>query len=122
MKKRIITGIGLAVVGIPILLLSDYIVYPIALSVLALIAVWELLGVTGFRKSISVWLPSYLIAMALPIISFKVSSVKGALAMIIGIAASLFAYMLYLIGQFEVHRKERKSQSSRNPLLTHPTP
>ena len=104
MKTRIITGIGIAAVGIPILLLSDYIVYPIVLSILAAIAVWELLGITGFRKSISVYLPSYLIVMALPIISFKVSSVKGALAMIIGIAASLFAYMLYLIGFSVVKR------------------
>ncbi len=108
MKTRIITGVVMAVVGIPILLLSDYIVYPIALSILAIIAVWELLGLTEFRKSVSVFLPSYLIASALPIISFKVSSVTGALAMVIGIAVSLFAYMLYLLGFSVVKRGKVK--------------
>ncbi len=108
MKQRIITGAVMAAIGIPILIFSDYIIYPIALSILAIIAVWELLGLTAFRKSIAVLLPSYIIVAALPIISYKVSSIEGALSMIIGLAASLFGYMIYLIGYAVVKRGKVK--------------
>ena len=50
MKVRILTAIGMAVVGIPILIFSDTIAFPIALAILSLFAVYEMLRVIGFDK------------------------------------------------------------------------
>ena len=69
MKVRILTAIGIGVFGIPILVFSDTVVYPIALGMLSLIAVWELLRVFGLHKKYTVSVPSYLIAALLPILS-----------------------------------------------------
>ena len=69
MKVRVLTAIGIGVVGIPILIFSDTVVYPIALGLLSLLAVWELLRVFGLHKKYTVSVPSYLISALLPFIS-----------------------------------------------------
>ena len=51
MKTRILTSVVMAVVGIPILIFSKYIVFPILLSILALAAVFEMFRVLGFDKN-----------------------------------------------------------------------
>ena len=43
MKQRVLTSLGIGVVVIPIMILSKYIVYPIFLGLISVIAVWELL-------------------------------------------------------------------------------
>ena len=45
MKERVLTGMGIVAVLVPILIFSEYIVYPIAMGILARIGVWELLRV-----------------------------------------------------------------------------
>lgn len=67
MKVRVLTSIGIAVVGLPILFLSEYLVYPMAVALLSLAAMYEMTGLTGFRSKPAVWVPSYLIAMAMPV-------------------------------------------------------
>ena len=108
MKTRIITGLVMAAIGIPVLVLSDYIVYPIALALLAIIAVWELLGLLGFRKNIAVFLPSYVIAAFLPIYCYSVKTMEEAQGVIITVATSFLALMLYLIGYSVVKRGKLK--------------
>lgn len=108
MKTRIITGLVLAAIAIPVLILSDYIVYPIALSIFALIAVWELLGLTDFRKNVAVFLPSYLIAAFFPIHCYSVKSLDEAMGVIVTIATLFLAFMLYLIGYCVVKRGKIK--------------
>ena len=88
----------MAAIGIPVLCLSDYIIYPIALSILGVIAVWELLGLTAFRKNIAICLPSYAIVIALPIICYGMRTNEEAMAFLIGASATALCLMLYLIG------------------------
>ncbi len=97
MKTRILTGIVMAVIGIPILIFSKYIIFPILLSLLALIAVFEMFRVLGLEKNYFLSVPAYLIAVALPIFSYYFA--RGEKAKIYGFilaaAAVLFAYLIY---------------------------
>ena len=67
MKQRVLTAIGIGIVGIPVILFSRYIVYPLFLGLLSAIGVWELLRVFGIEKRIEISVPSYLIAGLLPV-------------------------------------------------------
>ena len=96
MKVRVLTSIGIAVVGLPILFLSEYLVYPIAVGLLCLAAVYEMTALTGFRESPCVWVPSYLIALAMPIGAYYADADSFSyLTACIGI---LVAFLFYLYG------------------------
>ena len=66
MKTRIITALVFAAIGIPILIFSDYIIFPIAVSLLSLMSVMEMLRVCGVDKSYLLAVPSYILAVVLP--------------------------------------------------------
>ena len=66
MKVRILTSIGIAVFGLPLLFLSEYLVYPIAVALLAAVAIFEMSALTGMRRNLPVSIPAYLLALALP--------------------------------------------------------
>ncbi len=95
MKTRILTAVGMAVVGIPILIFSKYIVYPILLSLLALAAVYEMLRVLGTEKNYFISVPAYILATAWPIIAYFFAE-DYTLALILAVAMSLFVYLIYL--------------------------
>ncbi len=95
MKTRILTGIVMAVVGIPILIFSEYIVFPILLSLLALAAVFEMFRVLGFEKNYFLSVPAYLIAIVLPILGYYFS-VEYTYGFILSAAATIFAYLIYI--------------------------
>lgn len=98
MKVRILTAIGIFIVGLPILLFSDTLVYPIALGILSTIAAWELLRVLGHAKRLVVAIPACAVAGLLP---FFASSVfvprEKQMSYIAVIALALFLFMLYLM-------------------------
>lgn len=94
MKTRILTGIVMALVGIPILIFSKYIIFPILLSLLALAAVFEMFRAFGFEKNYFLSAPAYLIAVSLPIFSYYFSS-EHTYSFILAAAATLFAYLIY---------------------------
>ncbi len=71
MKVRLLTALVLAIVGVPILFLSEYIIYPIGLGVLSLLSTWEILRVLGARRKYLISIPSYAIALLLPIFAYK---------------------------------------------------
>ena len=96
MKIRVFTSLGIAIVGIPILIFSGYLVYPIALGILSAIAVWELLRVFGFHKRYEVSLPAYLIAALLPVFAHDIFTKGNRIAYILAVASVIFAYLLYL--------------------------
>lgn len=99
MKVRVLTGIGIFLVLLPILLLSAYIVYPIALGILCLIACFELLRVFGLNKNLFCAVPSYIITLAMPIFASDVFAfIDGEREYILIIALVLFAYLVYLAG------------------------
>ena len=94
MKVRVLTSIGIAVFGLPILFLSEYLIYPVAVALLSLAAVYEMSALSGFRDSPCVWVPSYLIALAMPIGAyFSDANTFSYLTLAIGV---LFAFLFYL--------------------------
>lgn len=96
MKQRVLTSLGIGIVGIPLLLLSQYIVYPIALGLLSAIGVWELLRVFGFHKRYEIAVPAYLIAALFPIFAHDLFTENNQTRYILVVAAVMFAYLLYL--------------------------
>ena len=108
MKERVITGIGIGIVGIPLLIFSEYIVYPIFLGLMALIGVWELLRVFGLHKSYDISIPAYLIALLLPIFAHdSITPTEGQGDYLLITATVVFAFLLYLIAVC-VFKKERQ--------------
>ncbi len=95
MKTRIITAAVMAVVGIPILIFSQYIVFPIALSLLCAITVFEMLRVLGVHKNYALTAPVYVIALAMPTLAYFFAE-DYTLAFILVTAAALFVYLIYM--------------------------
>ena len=123
MKQRVLTSIGIGIVGIPILLLSKYIVYPIFLGLLSAIGVWELLRVFGVQKRYEVAVPSYAIAGLLPV--FAHGSITGGdqKSYLLITGAVIFAFLLYLaavcvIGkEIIIHRSEQNKSDKEQSIL-----
>ncbi len=97
MKVRLLTSLGILVFGLPLLLLSEYIVYPIALGVLSCISAWELLRVFGLHKKYAVSVPAYLISALLPFFSSEVFiSAERHNAYMLVMALVLFSFLMWL--------------------------
>ena len=116
MKERVITGIGIGIVGIPIIILSDYIVYPIFLGLMALIGVWELLRVFGLERTYEVSIPAYLISLALPTLAHSsITPTDRQTEYLLFVGTVIFSYLLYLITVC-VFKKERQLKAlEENP-------
>ena len=95
MKVRILTAIGLAIFGLPILFLSEYLVYPVAIGLLAVIANYEMSALSGMRKRYWVMIPAYLIALAMPIVGYYARDIGKYLIIS---AFALFVYLMYTFG------------------------
>lgn len=99
MKTRILTSIGIAVVGVPLLIFSGTVAFPIAISLFALIAAFELLRVFGIHKNVFISAPAYIIALALPIGSYLL---KGTMTVEEYLLLSLLVFFVFLIYLFSV--------------------
>lgn len=97
MKVRLLTALGILILGLPILIFSEYIVYTIALGLLSAIAVWELLRVFGLHKAWVIAVPSYIIAAALPTLTHRdIIPTDRHTDYILVVALVIFLYLLYL--------------------------
>lgn len=97
MKVRLLTSLGIAVFGLPLLFLSEYIVYPIALGILSLIAVFELLRATSLHKEYFVSVPAYIIAPLLPIFAYsEFTAAEDQKSYILLVALVMFGYLMWL--------------------------
>ena len=100
MKVRILTAIGIAVFGIPLLIFSNYVIYPIALGVLCAIAAFELMRVFDVHKNWFVAIPTYIMTALLPCIYFvtvpKNAPQEEVYASIVTLFLTLAIYLLYL--------------------------
>ncbi|MBE6536975.1 MAG: hypothetical protein E7673_03370 [Ruminococcaceae bacterium] len=98
MKTRVITAIFITVALVAILLLSNTVVYSIALSVFAVIAANEVLKAYDLDRKYIISIPSYIVAFALPVLSFLMIEVfvMPALDFIIVLALAMFVLMIYL--------------------------
>ncbi len=97
MKVRLLTALGILILGLPILIFSEYIVYPIALGLLSGIAVWELLRVFGLHKVWVISIPSYTVAFVLPALTHRgIIPADRHTDYILAVALVIFLYLLYL--------------------------
>lgn len=105
MKTRIITAIVAILVLLPILLFADYPILPIALSIVSVIAVFELLRCIGLHRSRAISVPLYLVAAAMPICVRWMTSAyleKTVLAAVIFILLYLFGFLLFSHGKYKL--------------------
>ena len=116
MKERVLTGIGIGVVGIPVLVFSRYIIYPIFLGLLAAIAVWELLRVFGLHKRYVISIPAYLIALAMPVFAhdYFVPNYEQKEYLLI-LATVIFAYLLYLTAVCVFGKEHGLAKAEKDP-------
>ena len=101
MKQRVLTSIVFLAVIVPIILLSEYIVYPVALALLSFMAVFEMLRVLGLHKKKRVCWFAYLVSLIPPIFAhdmFLGEDAEHAMLYLIIIAAVIFVYLIYLMG------------------------
>lgn len=103
MKVRILTAIGIAVFGIPLLVFSEYIIYPIAVGLLCATSAFELMRVFGVHKNWFVSIPTYLMCALVPFCVYLTdirTSGDGAYSKIYNYIALMFTtvavYILYL--------------------------
>ena len=96
MKQRVITAIGIGIVVIPIIALSEYIVYPIFLGIISAIAAWEMLRVFGFEKRFEISVPSYAIAGLLPVFAHSYFTGGNTKSYILFEGIVIFSFLLYL--------------------------
>lgn len=97
MKQRLITAAILIAIALPIVIFSNYIVYPIALSILAARAAFEFLRVFGVERNMLVSLPAYLLVIAFPQFPYFIDE-SSYVSYIAALAASVFIYMIFLMG------------------------
>lgn len=97
MKTRTITAAFILLVTVPLVLLSHFITYSIALGILSLVATFELLRVLGIERRWAVSVPAYVLATVLPFASYFVES-SNTFVYLLTIAALAFFYLIYLMG------------------------
>ena len=93
MKQRLITSAVILGVTIPLVLFSHFITYPIVLSILAFIAVYEIMRTLSVQKEYSLAIPAYIFALALPFATFFVS--EHSMEYLLLLSALMFAYLVY---------------------------
>lgn len=111
MKQRIITAIIAIIIFIPVCIFSNTIVFPIVISLLSAISVFELSKCLGYNKNFFVTIPLYLIALGLPIFRCFVNSNAFFLSHVPIIFIGSIVYILSYI-------MLRKNKDSINEILT----
>jgi phosphatidate cytidylyltransferase len=97
MKTRTITSVFILLVTVPIILLSQYIIYPIALSALAVVATYEILHAIGVDRNWYLSVPAFILAGVFPFASYFVTS-ESSFTYLLTIAALIYVYMIYIMG------------------------
>ena len=106
MKTRILTALGMAIFGVPLLIFSQYIIYPIAAGILSVFALYEMAGVIGVRKNLALTAPTYVIGLATPILAYFFSH-RVTDFIFVGLLV-IMAVMLYFFGYAVVCRGSLK--------------
>lgn len=107
MKTRTITALILTLICVPILLLSKYVVYPIFISLLSVVAIYEILNCLGLSKRFSLLIPATVFAAAMPVVTYYLGNEKIMNVAVICFIAS-FLLMLYYFTLAVLARGELK--------------
>ena len=107
MKTRTLTALVLTLICIPVLLLSKYVVYPIFISLISVVAIYEIMNCLGLSKRLTLLIPASFFAAAMPIITFFMGNEKiGSIAVICFVLS--FLLMLYYFTLAVLARGELK--------------
>ena len=97
MKQRLITSAIIFAVMLAVMLLSWTYVFPVVLSVLSVVAIFEVLRVFNVHKRLFISGASYIVAAALPIVAYLMRDLGyKAVDYILVMSLTLFCLMLYL--------------------------
>ena len=97
MKDRTISSVIILAIALVLVIFSKFIVYPLGLAALAVIALFEILRVIGAHKKLALTIPALIIALAFPICAFFVKP-ETVTVFLLGLAGSVFVYLLWLMG------------------------
>lgn len=97
MKNRVITSVAILAAMLTVVIFSEFIVYPLVLALLAVIATFEVLRVIGSHKISTLSIPAYLISAAFPLTAYFVDS-NNSLEFLLILAAVVFVYLVWLMG------------------------
>lgn len=116
MLKRIITSIVAVCVLVPVLFLSDTWVFPIAISLVSVVCLFEMFKCMGLDKRLAVTLPAYLVALLLPILQ-RLDIAGGkviAAATVLGVVylVYLFALVIWSHGKFTYNEMSSSALTS----------
>ena len=102
MLKRIITAIVAVCVLIPVIILDETWVFPIAVSICSVIGIFEILGCVGLRKNWFLTVPICLVAAFFPLFtrySYLNTTPEAALGSLLKLAVGIaFVMALYVFG------------------------
>ena len=104
MIKRVITGMCLTAVLIPLLVFSDTLVFPIALALISVLCVFEMIRCVGYHKNIALTFPLYAFAIAFPLLQRFFSDdilfvAKIAFMSVMLYTVYLFAFIIFSHGK-----------------------
>ena len=97
MKNRVVTSVAILACALAVVIFSEFIVYPLAVALLAVVAAFEVLRVIGAHKIMALSIPAYLISAAFPISAYFVNS-DNSLQFLLILAACVFVYLVWLMG------------------------
>ena len=95
MKTRVLTGTLILAVILPILIFSEYVIYPIALGFFCLAALFEVFGVIGVKKQPAIVIPAYVLAFCLPFFVYFAPDANR-VAYLYFLFGALLIFMMYL--------------------------
>lgn len=113
MKQRVITAAFILAAALPVLFFSQYIEYPIVLSLLSLIGCFEMLRVLVLHRELLVAIPTYLLALTAPLIFYclyllprqdKLLTLEEVRDCLTKLALAYFVYLLYLMAAAVLRR------------------
>ena len=98
MKTRVLTGLLIIAVMLAIVAVSNTVVYPIAISVLATIAAYEVLKAIAMKDKLLVAVPAYVITAVMPFLAYVLCNIlgKNESTFILVLAFVVFVYMMWL--------------------------
>ena len=85
----------MAVVGIPILIFSKYIIFALLMSFLTVFALFEMYRAIGIEKKLVITAPTYVMGFAFPLVSYFLAEAHT-FGILLLFAAALFIYLMYV--------------------------
>lgn len=96
MLKRTVTGVIMAIIALPVLIFSGTPVFPAAVAILSVIALYEIHSCIGTLRKYAVSIPTFAVAGALPFCARFMNSKQEFLALFATLAFILVFYLFVL--------------------------